>query len=294
VVPGPGLWWESAGNTTALAATPSPGDTFSGWSGTGPSSVTASSPDVSVTTTSAPITEVAEFSVPPAGVRVNLTLHETGLAVGVPWSFTVGPTGGGGSAVNTTVEVPIGTYVVTVPTVSIGPGEQFISNVSELTVPVAANTTIPVGFTEQFRLTIVAGIGGTATPASEWATAGSTVSVEAAPNAGYTFVGWTSSAGTGGLSGSQAIGTVAVSGPVTETAQFAPRSVGSSSSASSGVPAYVPWVALVGLLAVGLLAILVLGGARRPRTPARHPAAVPGVAPAAAKEDPYDDEDDER
>jgi hypothetical protein len=71
-----------------------------------------------------------------------------------------------------------------------------------------------------------AGTGGKVSPASGWKNSGATVSISATPTnntqVSYSFAGWTGS-GTGSYSGTNNPASIAMNGPITETASFHSR-----------------------------------------------------------------------
>jgi hypothetical protein len=84
-----------------------------------------------------------------------------------------------------------------------------------------SNTTYTATFTTQYYLTMTAGSGGTVTPASGWHNAGSSVTIKAHANPGFTFTGWVGS-GTGSYTGPNNPRSITINGPITETGNFAP------------------------------------------------------------------------
>jgi len=125
----------------------------------------------------------------------------------------------------------------------------------------AGNATLPqsvtVVYVHQYALTggVDPTAGGSVTPSSPWAAAGSTFQFYENPQAGWKFEGWTGS-GTGSYSGPLEEATVLVTGPIFENATFYPgldvdagpngAVVYTSSAANGTVPAggsaivYVP------------------------------------------------------
>jgi N-acetylneuraminic acid mutarotase len=87
------------------------------------------------------------------------------------------------------------------------------------TVAPTKNTTYTAKFGTQYYLTMVAGTGGKVSPASNWKTAGTSVSISATPSAGYSFNKWTGS-GAGSFSGTTNPVSITMNGPITETAVF--------------------------------------------------------------------------
>ncbi|MCI4323657.1 MAG: hypothetical protein L3K03_06530, partial [Thermoplasmata archaeon] len=279
VDPTAGLYWQSSGNDTTLTATPSPGYVFAGWSGTGAGSVSAPTAVLAVTSV-APIAEAAQFlpfvPLPPA--TYLLTVTETGLPAGTSWAFTTAGTGAG--TINGTASIGglNGTYIVNVPTIRIGAGSLYLSNVTNQSEAVTSDVHLEVAFSAEFCLSVVAGSGGVATPGSSWIAAGATVDLQATPSTGDHFVGWSGS-GLGNYTGADPSGTVTVSEAITEMAEFSPNtSTGSNPTGSGGssIPSYAPWALLGGLLIVGIAVGAIAG-----RRPASEPPPEPFAEPEA-------------
>jgi hypothetical protein len=74
-----------------------------------------------------------------------------------------------------------------------------------------------------YYLNVTSGAGGTTSPISAFRPAGSTVTIQATPSAGHTFVSWSGS-GPGSYSGPNASATVTMNGNIQETATFQPLS----------------------------------------------------------------------
>ena len=89
------------------------------------------------------------------------------------------------------------------------------------TVAPTKNTTYTATFTTQYYLTMSAGSGGTVSPSSQWKNSGAAVSISATPAIGHSFSSWTGS-GTGSYSGTNNPASIAMGGPITETAAFTP------------------------------------------------------------------------
>ncbi len=92
------------------------------------------------------------------------------------------------------------------------------------TVSPTANTTYTAGFWPQYFLTMVAGTGGTVSPASDWKDSSTVVQIAATPTTGYTFGSWTGS-GSGSFSGATNPVNVTMNGPITQTAAFTPNAI---------------------------------------------------------------------
>jgi hypothetical protein len=83
------------------------------------------------------------------------------------------------------------------------------------------NKTYTAQFQAQYFLTMSAGSGGTVQPASGWRNAGSSVTIKAHANPGFTFAGWVGS-GSGSYTGPNNPGSIIMNGPITETGNFSP------------------------------------------------------------------------
>jgi len=270
VSPAPGAYWEVAGTSVPLAATPAAGYQFVGWNGTATGVVLTPSTSVSMTN---PWVVTAQFSVRPAPpvVSFSATITETGLPTNTGWGFSLGTFGAAGTNGTLTALGLNGTYNLTIGTVTISPGVRWVPDVVPSTETIHANWSFTVNFTEQFLVTVVAGAGGFATPAGgTWVAAGGQLSLLALPNGtGMTFSNWTG-VGTGSYSGTSAAPTLTVNGPITEQASFVEVvkvSVGPAPSTTGGMS--VALGLLVGLLAVGFVAgyLLRRGRGGRPATP---------------------------
>lgn len=95
--------------------------------------------------------------------------------------------------------------------------------ISHIVAP-STSGTYTASFTTQYYLTMNAGTGGTVTPSSSWRNSGSSVSISATPNTGYTFANWAGS-GSGSYSGTINSTSVIMNGPITETASFSQSTI---------------------------------------------------------------------
>ncbi len=277
--PAPGVYWLNASAPLALTATPAPGYYFGGWNGTGNGSLSSYGAEGSATANS-PLTETALFVLRPPAPPATfwLEISENGLPAGLQWNVSAGSLGSSGPEPTLTIDGLNGTYSLVVPTVYAAPGVRWVANVTSLTLTVAANSTLSLSFSEEFLVTVVPGAGGTVTPLSSWAAAGSQLTLRATANSSSRFVGWNGT-GTGSYTGPLNFTALTVSGPITEVANFAPVSTGGAGTASSGGSPVVPVALLVLLLVVGLVVGLLLG---RRRT-----SAPPPEEPIPAEEEPY-------
>jgi hypothetical protein len=256
--PGAGTFWESPTSVVTVSATPDPHYQFVGWNGSGPGSTNTTARSISLTL-GGPVWETGQFLWAPtvAPKTYQLTVTESGLPATISWLASVGTTGAHGSGTGLTIAGLNGSYTVVVPPVYVGTGTRYVANATSVTaslaVSVAANQSLAVSFIEQFLVTVTNGSGGTvsASPtASGWVNAGASVTLSATPvNASFLFSNW-SGTGAGSYNGTVAGTTLTVTGPITETAAFAPvYPVKSTGSSTAGEP-----------LAFGLLALLIVVG----------------------------------
>ena len=265
-----GTYWETSGNVTTLSAAAASGYEFQGWAGSGPGA--RSSPLDQLTLTSdGPEVEDAIFAAqtpnPPA--TFALSIQETGLPNGTPWTVVAGTQVSDVTSTVASVGDLNGTYVVTVPTIWVTSGDRYISNVSNASVQVETNRTIAVAFAHEYLVTVVVGTGGSATPATVWVSAGASVAFTATPYAGYTFTAWIGS-GSGNLTGNATFGTAIADGPLTEVAQFAPTRSGNTINSSNPPSPLLPWAAFMALIVIGLTVGLVLRHRRDRAKPSGH------------------------
>jgi Divergent InlB B-repeat domain len=281
---GPGASWEPANSTLDIVATPATGQAFVGWSGAfdqAASQPLTTSPTLSVTV-SGSLDAVARFApaseVPP--VTYTLTVVETGLPSGSSWEYSLAgtPLGAEGTSSSLPLSGLNGSYTVSVPTIYISSpgGIRYIPTiVNGTSTSVVANTSISVTFTEQV-LVAVSGSGNGTVSGGGWYDYGTSVALNAAPDSGALFVGWSGS-GAGSYSGTLANATFSATAPVTETASFVPASsiaTPASSSSSTPMADYLGLGLIVAvLLAVGLAEGYLMTRRRRP------PAAAPPPTP---------------
>jgi Divergent InlB B-repeat domain len=197
----------------------------------------------------------ADLSVPvqvqelglPAGLAGNATLTDT--ADGVETSVSSGVLGGA-------VTLPGGTYtvnatpVVTTSGVSYYPAEIYASvglagevnqsGVSPSTVNLEGPATITLAYGTEYWVGVTAGPGGTVSTPSQWVPAGGSLSLDATPDHGYSFLYWAGT-GSGAAAGASAdLAQVAIlpGGPVTEFAVFGltPPTAWTVTVVASGLP----------------------------------------------------------
>lgn len=229
-----GSHWVAAGSAMSSTATPAPGWAWIGWSGTGAGSYTG--PNITANLTAdGPVLELANFAPLPID-RFTLTVAETGIPTGTPWSLELD---GAGYAGNTTqIVIPdlagcssATVYHLFVPDVNAGSGTNLTRYVpsSYPTSFCVGGTVETVVFSTQYALEVAGSTGGTGSVSvgseevngTVWMAAGATADLAAAPDPGYYFTGWVGT-GAGSYSGPLPITEVVISDPVTETATFAP------------------------------------------------------------------------
>jgi hypothetical protein len=210
----PSSGWYNSGQSASISATPNGGFSFSSWTGSGVGSFTGASNPATVTM-NGPVTETANFN---SIVQVTFQTNPTGRSFTVDGStFTTSQTFNWASGSSHTIS--------TISPQSGGTGTQYVWSswsdgglISHNVVP-TTNTTYTANFTTQYFLTMNAGTGGTVSPSSNWFNAGQSVQITASPNSGFNFGGWSGS-GTGAYTGPNNPATVAMNGPITETASF--------------------------------------------------------------------------
>ena len=239
-VTGGAVQWVLPGTMVTINATPLSGYRFVGWTGVGATAYSGPTEVVAVTVTS-PTTESAAFA-PLPNARFNLTFSQTTLPVGQWWAVDVG---GVGYASNTGEIVVPGLYATTGSCTSSTP-TAYALHVSDVVnastagvryVPASyppyacttGTTVVSLTFTTQYDVSVQASNGGTATVstthspagAAVWAAPSDVVTITAGSLSGFRFLGWQGT-GAGSYSGPQSFTTFSASGPVTETAVFAP------------------------------------------------------------------------
>ena len=107
------------------------------------------------------------------------------------------------------------------------PGTQFVfhdwSDSGAISHSVVASDATPnyqANFTTQHQLTVSAGAGGTVTAVNGFHNQGEVVQIDATPNPGFMFSGWTGT-GSGSFTGATKQVSVTMNGPITEVASFA-------------------------------------------------------------------------
>ncbi|MCI4365556.1 MAG: hypothetical protein L3K10_05795 [Thermoplasmata archaeon] len=264
--------WIAAGATAGIQASVTSGYAFSGWLGQGPGNYTGPALTDELTPTG-PVTEVATFTlvIPPPPPVYTVSFHAaSGLVVGTPWSLTFNGT----HYASTTTWINVSgleahSYQLVVPTTySTDKLTEFTPSSPPTSLNVDANLTNEViSFTVSYYVSVQATQGGTVvSPSSGFVLSGKTVQLNASATPGYSFVGWTGT-GTSSYTGSTAVTSFVLSGPVTEVASFAPIPAAAPSSSGFGPNSTT---LLIALAVVGLVVGLAVGYAVfRRRAPAR-------------------------
>jgi hypothetical protein len=253
--PVPGAEWVNASAPVDLTAVPDGGRRFLGWTGLGPGHVDSASSAVAVTLTGA-VTESASFAVrpPPVLFPYNLTVAETGLPPGTPWSVTGAGAGGAGDGTSIVLPRLNGTYTIVTGPAAIAPGVRYApSSAGGYPVDVSTNQNLTIAFHLQFDLTVTGSTGGTAGPPGGWENASSAVVLTETPSPGFEFAGWLGN-GSGSYSGPTPSPNVTLAGSVLEIAQFEPIPSPSSPGSNGNGARAAWWIGGLGL-AIGVIAV---------------------------------------
>jgi hypothetical protein len=230
-----GNHWVAPGTPISSLATPGANYNFLGWTGTGTGAYSGPSPYANFTVR-APITETASFQPLPTD-RFNLTLTESGLPSGTPWSVDLNHTGYASNASSFVIPnlYPCtagaeGQYLLSVPWVYLTGvnGVQYRSSGYPSTTCTNGATDVKIQFVPWYLVSpYISGAGnvsvnGVQSTLPIWVAGGSSVSLSAAPANLYVFDGWEGT-GPGNYTGANPIVTVDPTGPVTELAMFSPE-----------------------------------------------------------------------
>lgn len=264
--------WGATGADFQLSEVASPGYTFTGWMGTGSGAYTGSNTSATITVTTTPILEYAEFSAIPPTPTVyyvlNLTLT-TSLEAGTVWSLQIhSATGGPTQNYSTTSSylrisgLQAGTYGISFKNASAPDGLVRYAPSSTIapSVKIAGNSSLSVGFVSSYFVSVQASIGGRVHPSSGWEAVGTPLSLLAVPDsaAGYTFLGWVGT-GSGSYTGTSPTPEITVNGPITEIAQFIPPAPVATKVTTSSGSIWQSSLTLVALGIVGLIIGLAVG-----------------------------------
>jgi len=236
--------WVNSSSSISLSASPEAGYIFTSWSASNSLAVHFSSDTAA--STSATVTGPAVIAAHFGLALVALTFSESGLPDGTTWSVTVAGNALSSSGTSIAFDLPPGSYswAVATPLSGADQGVRFITSASGGTTALKGPETLQVPFTTQYYLTVSVGSsasGITLSPVSGWYDAGSDVALDASASAStyLTFVSWTGT-GAGSYSGSDAVSSVTMNGPITETANFVAE-MGTVTFIESGLPAGAEW-----------------------------------------------------
>ncbi len=211
----PATNWFNSGSNVPITATPNLGYSFSTWAGSGSGSYTGPANPSSVTM-NGPLSETGSFTLFP--VQMTVQSDPPGRSVTVDGTIYTSPQ---------TFTFTSGTsHTISSDSVQNGAAStRYIysswsdSGARTHSVTLVKDTTFTVKLKSQFFLTMNAGTGGTASPASSWIDSAQTVPVSATPSGGYSFTSWVGS-GAGSYSGLLNPANVTMTGPITESASF--------------------------------------------------------------------------
>ncbi|MGI0139795.1 MAG: InlB B-repeat-containing protein [Thermoplasmata archaeon] len=259
-VTGSGTHYVTPGSSVSYTATPIADYAFLGWTGTGFGSYTGPNATAQVTV-NGPITESAQFVLLPA-TRFSLTVNATGLPAGSWWTIELN--GAGYSSNASSFVIPNlyscsagspGRYTVVVPYVYQNgtSGVRFVPASYPASTCTTGATTVTISYSTQYLVTPLgttggAGkvvVGGVPSMAPAWVTASQGIGIQAITSNGYLFVEWTGS-GPGSYSGPSVSTEIFPTGPVSETASFAPIVIPppvlyTVTFTQSSLPAGTPW-----------------------------------------------------
>jgi Divergent InlB B-repeat domain len=257
---GTSVWVTPGGAPVSIVAISNPGYVFVGWQGTGAGSYSGPLAQASVVA-DGPVTEVAVFgpAVSPIAPSYTITFHlVSSVASGTTWGVVFGGQGYSSNTANLTIPgEPAGNYGISIDT-GTAPGglvEYKATPGDPVAYTVRQNATIDISFETFYWVAISSAVGGTVTPGNGFYASGSILYLVATANASYSFTGWAGT-GTGNYSGTNATGSVLVSGPLTEVAEFQPSGATAAASTIWSQPGTwfgIGAVALIAGLVVGLL-----------------------------------------
>lgn len=201
--------WNASGSVVEVHAVPDSGYSFSHWTGSGSGSYSGAA-NPAVVTMSGPITQTAYFL--PNQYPMTMIAGEGGAVSPATAFFDRGST-------VEIVAIPDSGYVFA-SWLGIG-SFGYTGTSNPATVQIEGPITQTATFTTAFpTLTMVAEPGGSVTPLSGGQPLGMDVEIEAIPDEGYAFAGWTG-VGSGSYTGPDNPATVTMHEPLTQTASFA-------------------------------------------------------------------------
>jgi hypothetical protein len=256
-------YWVGSTSSITLSEAADPGYTFIGWQGTGAGSYTGTDP-APIIAAGRPVLEVAQFAPIQTSAPPTFTAHFQATAAiqgGAVW--TVGINGSVYASTTSWINVSGllgGTY-----SASYGGGvnaagdTEYVVGSPTGNVAVHTNVTVAVQVFTEYWVGVSATGPGLALPASAFVTAGHSIQLNASPQDGATFLGWTGS-GTGSYTGADFNHPLTVNAPIHEIAAFAlPLAPPATTTSTPGfwnsvdAPIALAVVGLVAGLAVGLI-----------------------------------------
>jgi List-Bact-rpt repeat protein len=199
----------------------------------------------------------------PSASVFPLFVNQTGLPPGSNWSLTIAGNGFGVLGNATSFALRGGSYALNASPMFLTNGTAYYAN-QVSTTPLVENGTVTnyttpasvaidgptlaqFAFTPAYYTTVTAGTGGSVNASSQWVQASRSLHLNATPNAGYAFIGWTGD-GLGAVNSSHSAITVTPSGPVTEFAAFVrlPPSTWTVTVKEVGLPTTLPFTVGLG------------------------------------------------
>jgi hypothetical protein len=260
----PASEWVPIDDSVNLTATPSVDYHFTGWAGSGPGAISASTSNLQVRV-AGPVVEAATFEWNGPDVW-TLNVVESGLSAGTTYTVEVGNQSYTGTGSFNITGLSTGDYTIAIPYEysNISAGTRYLGNLSGTTLPfagaatisIAENGTIDLSFVPQYEIAFSASAGGSITPSpgSDWVDAGLQVPATATPSGGFQFAGWFGQ-GPGAVSGASPSISPIADGPFTEFADFQsipapPSATFSLTVTQTGLPDGVSWAIEVGVQTV--------------------------------------------
>ena len=186
--PAAGTSFRNAGSAVNISASPSPGYTFSGWTGSGSGSYTGPNSPQSIVM-NGPITETPSFTL--STITTTITTNPAGKQVivnNVPHTAPFQLTQNANLPI--TIDVPSPQTVNSTERLTYASWSD--GGAQSHTITPSSSQTFTASFdTEYFLDTGVAQGLGTVTPTSRWVSAGQRVAMDFTPNSGYFLFLWT-------------------------------------------------------------------------------------------------------
>lgn len=180
----------------------------------------------------------------------TVSFHAVGLGSGSAWQLTFNGTEYSSTTPWINVTTRPGTYPVEAGGVIAANGTASLTSVGfGPTLNVTTSTTYSVNFTGTYKLSVLTSQGGSVSPSGNafWVTPNRTEYLNATPNSGFSFGGWTG-VGTGSYTGPNATAIVHANGPVEELASFVPQPLNRFNLTvnETGLPSGTRWTVFLG------------------------------------------------